>query len=41
VATGKPQYLQCMDSYRKRAQSEKILVGGQGLKVLACAAKLP
>lgn len=40
-SAGKPQYLQCMDSYRKRAQSEKILVGGQGLKVLACAAKLP
>ena len=32
-------YLKCMDSYRKRASAERILVGGQGGKVLACAAK--
>lgn len=38
-SAGKPQYLKCMDNYRKRATADKILVGSQGAKVLACAAK--
>ncbi len=33
------QYLGCMDAYRKRASTDRVLVGAQGAKVLACAVK--
>lgn len=38
-SASKGEYVKCMDSYRKRASSERILVGAQGAKVLACAVK--
>ena len=38
-SSDKAGYVKCMDSYRKRATADKILVGSQGAKVLACAVK--
>lgn len=38
-STSKAQYLGCMDSYRKRAAADRVINAGQGVKVLACAAK--
>jgi hypothetical protein len=40
-SSARPQYLQCMDGYRRRAQADGFLRVGQGLRVLACAAALP
>ena len=39
-ATSKGEYQSCMDAYKERALASGLLVGNQGGKVMACAARI-